>query len=187
MYDSPEWLELLLAAVYQLLLLPDQASYIKAIEHVLRAYEYTNKEQEREIVRALRDLAQEPFFHHISPAARSVALQLLHYVEAYQNRQEWLVATDALLEKVIHAPSFPTELLADICRRRGQAYRSLGKEEYASENFQQALKLLEPTNYNGRGWVYFYSKNYREALAYHNQALEQNPRCRRIHWPGMGL
>src|SRR5260370_13393649 len=65
-YHSSEWLELLLAAVYQLLLLPDQASHIKGIEHVLLAYRHTNREQERESVRALRHLAQEPSSHHTS-------------------------------------------------------------------------------------------------------------------------
>ena len=174
-YHSSEWLELLLAVVSQLLLLPDQVSHIKAIEHVLLAYEHTNEEQEREIVRALRELTQEPSPHYISPAARSVAMQLLHYVEAHQNRQEWLAATSALLENVIHIPSFPSELLTNIYRSRGLAYRSLGKEELASENFQQALKLLDPTNYNGRGWIYYYSGYYREALAEHEHALEQNP------------
>jgi len=175
-YNSSEWLELLLAVVSQLLLLPDQASHIKAIEHVLLAYKHTNEEQEREIVRALRDLAQEPSSHHISPAGRSVAMQLLHYIEAsYQNKQEWLAATGALLENVIHLSSFPSELLADIYLSRGQAYRSLGKEELASENFQQALKLFDPMNYARRGWVYFFSGDYREALAEHEHVLERNP------------
>ncbi len=178
-YHSSEWLDLLLAAVSQLLLLPDQASHVKAIEYVLLAHEHTNKEQEREIERALRDFAQEPSSHHISPTARSIAMQLLHYVEPYQNkyqnRQEWLAAIGALLEKVIHMPSFPSERLANIYSRRGLAYRSLGKEELASESFQQALKLFDPMNYVGRGWVYFNSGYYREALAEHEYALEQNP------------
>jgi tetratricopeptide (TPR) repeat protein len=175
-YGSEEWLELLLAIVFQLLLLPDQASHIKAIEYALLAYEHSSSEQEREIVRVLRDLAQEPSSHHISPAARLVVMQLLHYIEAYRNKQEWLAAVDALIEKVIHVPSFPTEITAYIYRSRGLAYKFLGKKELASENFQQALKLFNSTDYFNRGLAHLYSGNYTEALIIHEQAIEQNPR-----------
>ena len=69
-YRSEEWLELLLAVVLQLLLLPDQASHIKVIEYILHAYHgHTNKEQDFAIARVLRDLSQEPSSHPISPTA----------------------------------------------------------------------------------------------------------------------
>lgn len=54
---SDEWLEVLLALVSQLLFLPDRASCIKAIEHVVRAY-HTSREQLTVIAKALRALAQ---------------------------------------------------------------------------------------------------------------------------------
>jgi len=44
-YLDEEWLELTLALAYQLFLLPDEASHIKAIEQVLNAYEYAQQER----------------------------------------------------------------------------------------------------------------------------------------------
>jgi tetratricopeptide (TPR) repeat protein len=178
-YHLEEWLELLLAVVLQLLLLPDQASYIKAIEYILHAYEgHTSNEQDTVIAKVLRDLAQESSAYHISSAARWTATQLFLYIEADLASPEGLAASEALLEKVAHAPSFPSELLADIYYRRGRAYNQIksgfSNRELAIENYQQALKLFETTNYNKRGWAYFSSGNYREALACHNQVLEQN-------------
>jgi tetratricopeptide (TPR) repeat protein len=178
---STEWFRLILALVSQLLCLPDEASHIKAIEHILYAHPQTNKEQLRTIARALRDLSQEPSFHYVSPTAQSVAVQLLSYIEAEvginrQGSQEWLAASDALLEKIRDVSSFSSELLASIYSTRGNVYRSLGEKELANENFQQALKLLGPMNYFDRGWVYFYSQNFQEALAFQNRALEHNPR-----------
>jgi tetratricopeptide (TPR) repeat protein len=175
-FSSKEWLELFLAEVSQLLLLPDQASHIKAIEHILQAYDRDiDGEQNIAIARALRGLSQEPSPHHISPAARKIAIHLLQYVDATFSSQESLAAADALLEKVAHAPSFPSELLVGIYRRRGRIYNYLQEKELARENFQQALKLLEPTNYRVRGKVYQESGDYRGALASQNRALEQNP------------
>jgi tetratricopeptide (TPR) repeat protein len=179
-YNSEEWLELLLAAVSQLLLLPDQASHVRAIEHVLHAYDgHTNKEQDAAIARSLHDLPQEPPPHSISPATQLVAIQLLHYVEADRYSQQWLAAADALLERVMHVPSFPSKLLAGIYWWRARVYNNLDTQlfnrELATKNFQQALKLFESTNYYQRGFAYFYCGNYQEALASHNQALEHNP------------
>jgi tetratricopeptide (TPR) repeat protein len=178
--NSREWLDLVLALAYQLFFLPDQASHIKAIEHVLNAYHgHTNEEQNREVVRALRDLSQEPSPHSISPTAREIAVQLLNYVETDYGSQAWLTAAGTLIEKVAHVPSFPSGLLAGIYYRRATAYNytrsELFNREIAIENFQQALKLFESTNYFDRGFAYFFSGNYREALVVHEQALEQNP------------
>jgi tetratricopeptide (TPR) repeat protein len=108
-------------------------------------------------------------------------MQLFHYVEDFDDTnqlksQEWLEATDALLKSVIHLHSFSSELLAFIYYMRGRAYRVVGKKELALQNFQQALKLEDPTNYAQQGWVHFYSQNYQEALAFQNRALERNPR-----------
>lgn len=48
-YQANEWLELVLALVYQLFLLPDETSHIKAIEQILKANEYTSRAQDGEI------------------------------------------------------------------------------------------------------------------------------------------
>ena len=178
-YHSEEWLELLLAVVFQLLLLPDQANHIKAIEHIVHAYhEHTNQEQDSAIARFLRDISQEPSPHPISSTALEIAVQLLHYVEDYFS-QSGLAAAGSLIEKVAYAPAFPSKLLAIIYYRRARAYNNTRSElfdrELAVENFQQALKLFESTNYDERGWAYFYSGNYREALVVHEQALAHNP------------
>jgi tetratricopeptide (TPR) repeat protein len=178
-YRSEEWLELLLAIVSQLLLLPDPTSHIKAIEHVLLAYEHTNKAQEREIMRVLHDFAWQSSSHHINPAMRLVAIQLFHYVEAGQDKQKWLEATDALIHKITNIPLFNQKTIARIYYKRARVYNrrntELFNKERANENFRLALKLFEPMNYYDRGFAYFYIGNYQEALVVHNQALEQNP------------
>ena len=174
-YYSGGELELLLAVVHQLLLLPDQANHSKAIEHILNACSgHTHKEQDTAIARALRDLSQEPSPELISSAARDVAIQLSLCVGTDFGSQEWLEASGALLEKVVDVPSFPSELLAGIYRRRGNAYRYLQEKELALENYQQVLKLLEPTSYSERGRMYWESENYQGALASYGHALEQN-------------
>jgi tetratricopeptide (TPR) repeat protein len=180
-YSSEEWLELLLAAVSQLMWLPDQASHIKAIEHILYADNHTTQKQRGATVRTLRDLSQVSSPHGVSLVAQAVTRQLLHYIEADRDSQEWLRAADALLEKVIPIPSFPSELLAHIYLGRAYAYNRTRSEfhnsKLAIENFQQSLKLLEKTNYAARGWASFYIGNYGEAFLIHNEALEQNPQA----------
>src|SRR5207248_7307247 len=79
-YQSAEWLELVLALVQQLFLLPDEASHISAIEQILNTFEHT--EQTGEISRVLRDLAQEQPNSQVSTSARQMAGQLLSYIEA---------------------------------------------------------------------------------------------------------
>src|SRR5207237_1895395 len=82
-YRSEEWLEVSLAVVYQLLLLPDQASHIKAIEHILRVFHwYTSAEQDKEIARLLQATSQNLSADRMSSQAKQTAMYLLHYVDS---------------------------------------------------------------------------------------------------------
>ncbi|WP_236065081.1 tetratricopeptide repeat protein [Reticulibacter mediterranei] len=179
-YRSEEWLEQLVAVISQLLLLPDQACHIKALERILHAsYEHTDKEQNREIVRALSDLSQKSTPYPLSPVAHEIIIYLLCYINADHGSYEWLEAGNALLKKVIHAPAFPSTVLAKMYYKRGRAYNNMDNKFFdkklAIDDFQQALTLFEEKNYFDRGFAYFYSGNYREALAIYEQALEDNP------------
>jgi tetratricopeptide (TPR) repeat protein len=199
-YSSVEWLELTSALVRQLLLLPDEASHIRAIELVLNVYEHT--EQTSEIARVLRELSQK----------QPLANLLLQYIELNLASQEQniLVAAQNLLEKLIDKPTFSSVLLASIyCKRglayfslkkyqkaiedldlrakldpnyvwvyvnRGVAYRNLRENQRALEDFDYALRL-DPhyaQAYAERGITYRYLQKYEQAINDFNLALAQN-------------
>jgi hypothetical protein len=121
-YTSTGWLELALALVYQLLCLPEDGSHTSAIEQVL-AIVHTAKHKE-EIIYVLRECFQEPPLSLIHVSARTLAGELLHYLEADLASQEFLAAVSALGERVSRAPTFPAPLLARIYGKRGMAYCS---------------------------------------------------------------
>ena len=111
-YTSTGWLELAQALVYQLLCLPDDASHTSAIEQGLVVV-HTAKHKE-DIISLLRECFQEPLQCLIHVRARTLAGELLHYLEADLASQEFLAAASALGERASRAPTFPAPLLARI-------------------------------------------------------------------------
>lgn len=109
-YASTGWLELAQALVYQLLCLPDDASHTSAIEQGLVVV-HTAKHKEA-IIYLLRECFQEPPQSLIHMGARTLAGELLHYLEADLASQEFLAAASALVERVSRAPTFPAPLMA---------------------------------------------------------------------------
>jgi tetratricopeptide (TPR) repeat protein len=161
-YASVEWLELTSALVRLLLLLPDEASHIRAIELVLNEYEH--REQTGEIARALRELSQK----------QPLANLLLQYIELNFASQEQniLVAAQGLLEKLIDKPTFSAVLLASIYCKRGLAYFSIREFQQAIKDFDSAIEL------NSRlAWVYCFRGLAHRNLDEYQQAIQDFDRA----------
>ena len=174
-YRSAEWLELVLALMRQLFLLPDEASQIKAIQQVLDACEHAK--QTEEIIRVLHEISQEQSSNQAYAGAREVARQLLQYIEADQASNEFLAATNYLLEKVSVEPSFAPELLTFLYHKRGIAYRLTENFQDAIQDFDRAISL-GPTNadaYYNRGLAYVDLREYQQAIEDFNRVLDLAP------------
>ncbi len=173
-YGSAEWLELVLALAYQLFLLPDKFSHIKAIEQILIAYEHSD--QRGEIVRSLRELSQDQPSNQASKGAQQTTKQLLQYFEADTGTQEFLTAANSLLEEVAHEPSFSAELLASIYSSRGDAYHSLEDYQRAVADYDCAIALNSSNAdfYFRRGNAYRHLKDYQRAVADYDCAIALN-------------
>jgi len=179
-YDSAEWLELVIALLNQYLLLPDEASRNRAIVEGLRMYTRVQGRGEivkvvrEEVLRLLKLLSQQPFNSQLSLSIRVVIAQLLQSGEPELGGQEFLLAANFLIEKVSHDPVFPTELLALLYRGRGEAYNALKEYDRAIENYDRAIEL-DPnaaTLYDYRGDAYYALEKYERAFEDYNRAIE---------------
>jgi tetratricopeptide (TPR) repeat protein len=176
-YRSPELLELMMALAYQLLLLPDEGSHIKAVEQILIVYKHAKTEQIGEVVRTLRGLSQEQPGNQANSRARQTAQYLLQYIGDNPKGQELVAAANYLLELIDREPPFSTELLARIYRGRGRGYMNLKQYQQAIADFDRAIEL-DPTDvitYINRGRLYFGLKKYEETIASLERALELDP------------
>jgi tetratricopeptide (TPR) repeat protein len=174
---STDWLELTRALVYQLLCLPDDTSHMSAIEQCL-AITYTAQHKEA-IIALLRACVQEPPQSLVNAGARTLAGQLLHYLEADLASQEFLDAADALIERVSGAPAFPAPLLARIYGKRGMAYCSRSEYQRTIADFDRAL-ALDPTYawaYVLRGMAFSAGEEYQRAIADFDRALTLDARA----------
>jgi len=174
-YTSTGWLELALALVYQLFCLPGDTSHTSALEQSL-VIVHTAKHR-ADVISFLRACLEEPPQGMIDGSARTLAGQLLRYLEADLASQEFLDAASALVERVSRAPAFPASLLARIYGRRGTAYSLRGKLKLAITDFDQAL-ALDPA-YGGvsllRGMASSSSSEYRQAIEDFTRALALDP------------
>jgi len=177
LYDSAEWLELALALIYQLFLLPDEVSHIDGIEQVLNAYKHTG--QPGEIIKVLRDLSQELQNSQTNTGARQIARQLLRYIEAdlADQDEELLAAANDLLEQIAKKPSFSPELLADIYRKRSSTYLALNEYQQSLEDLNRAIKLDPKVvkTYILRGQAYLFLNEYQRAIKDFDRAIKLNP------------
>jgi len=175
--DTLEWLELVLALIYQLLLLPDESSHIKAIEYAFRANRHVK--QRGELIKMLRELSQEQPANRATSSARRTAGQLLDYIEpGSPDPNVFLVAIDDLLGKVTHEPSFSPELLATLYVRRGRIYQNRRELPEALSNFNRALEFDPKATwtYTFRGNVYRWMDEYQQAISDFDSALELHPK-----------
>jgi tetratricopeptide (TPR) repeat protein len=172
---------LILALVSQLLLLPDEASHIKAIEQVLyvlthRQVEPVHVERVGEIARTLRELS-ETSINSTDLRAQRVIQHLCQWFEPTTRGKEDLEVYSFLLNTVAHEPSFPPELLAVLYRWRGQVYNYAlkGHHQQAIDDFHRTLALLDPTAHRDRGKAYGDLGEYQQAIHEFNRALELDP------------
>ncbi len=172
MYSSHPWQELAIALIQQVFLLPDEDSHLLGIAYVLRMYEHSA--QDDELIRVLKTLAQESD-QQVATHAQLLARQLLQYIEenTEEHYQHWLSVANALLERVSHVVSFPSDALAYLHRQIGRAYRRAGEYQPALEAFNRAILLLpnHANSYSGRGETYRLLKNYTQALADFDKAI----------------
>lgn len=174
---SATWLELVLAQVHQLFLLPEETAHIQAIKQILRAYRYTNTSSE--IIKALRELSGEQYLKQTASGSRDYLQLLLQTIGAdWKDSQEDLVAarsaTGLLLEKLINTPSFPKELLALVYGRRGWIHDYLDEYEQALADFNCALEL-DPDSIDihyGLARVYGEHEDFRSSITTYDRALE---------------
>ena len=171
-----EWLESVLALTDQLLSLPDEDSHVQAVQQILNAYQHTDAEQNAEIAKFLRELSQKRAIQ-INTNAQQVATCLLQYIEADARSQDRMIAATTLIEKVVHFPSFPSALLAQIYSDRGWAYLNLKEYGQAISDFNCALDLKPDYAwvYGSRGLVYRILKDYERSIADFDRAIELNP------------
>jgi len=143
-YESAQWLELMLALAHQLFLLADEGSHTQAVEQILDAYDHAG--QTGEIVKLLRDLAQGSAHSQVSASMQQSAKQLLKYIELQYSEDEgapqgFLAAVQYLLEQVANERSCSTELVASLYYQRGVAYERLKQYQRAIADYIQAITL----------------------------------------------
>jgi tetratricopeptide (TPR) repeat protein len=146
-YHAPEWQELVQALAYQLFLLPDETSHVKASELVLLAYHKTG--QAEEIVGFLQELAQRQPGNTVGDSTREAAKQLIQYIEADLGSEEFLAAANFFLEKEAHEPVLTPDLLQHLYHKRGVTRLLLNEPGVAIEDLNHALELA-PNN----AWIY---------------------------------
>lgn len=178
--ETSESLELLLAVTYQLLLLPDEASHIKAIEYAFRAERH--RKQHGELGKMLHELFEEQPANLATSSARRTVGLLLHYFEAGAHNQnvlvDLLVAIDDLLGEVAYESSVSRKLLATLYQRRGMIFHSREELPEAISNFNRALEFAPKSTsiYTERGNVYRWMGEFQQAIRDFDAALELNPK-----------
>jgi tetratricopeptide (TPR) repeat protein len=166
-YTSRSWKELVFALIQQVFLLADEEGHLLGIEYVLRMYEYTTRDSE--LIRILNSLFSNEPEHQATTHAQSIVQHLLQYMELdpKDHYQQWVAATNALLEIVSRIPTFPSDVIAYLYRHKGRVCRLVKDYQNALVNFNHALDLLP--NYAticvGRGLVYRFMERYEEAVA----------------------
>ena len=171
-----ETLELVVAVITQLFLLPDHASHFKAIDHVLHAViGNTNPEQDKEIAQVLHKLFNAYPKSQTSIHAREVVELLLQYIET--DSESHVSAITALLDRTGLALAVSTDVMARLYHTRSWDSFDLNKK-YALADFDYALQLNPnlANAYTGRGWCYFYQREFGQALADFDRALQLDPK-----------
>src|SRR6266487_857177 len=178
-YKTAEWLELVLALTYQLLLLPDEENHINAIEKILEACRYTNAKQDGRLIRLLRGIAEDEPTNIANTHAKQFAKYLIQYIETSPNKRvlEFLAVTSFFIEKLSQRAPFKPFLLARIYYDRGCTYASLKRYEQAFADFNRSIELNSSFDqiYVSRGEIYEKLKDYNNALVDFGSALQLNP------------
>jgi len=166
-YTSPHWRKLEIALIQQLFLLPDEASHIKGIEHVLLVFRHTM--QTEEFTRVLRIIASKESGNLALPSAQQITEKIALYMEedAYDIYQERLTTLGLFLEKVPCISSFSPEALACIYLYRGRIYGKYKRGILALADLDRALALAPQYTQalRRRGATYQRMGRYAETIA----------------------
>ena len=179
MYRSNHWLELVIALLYQLFLLPDRANHMKAIEHTLDAYRHMNREQTRRVIEVLQELLEKQSLVQTQHIAQEAVKLLLDYIEADFDKkpQGFVAAANDLLKKAENEQSLSPHLIGIIHRKLGKMYGTWGDYHKAIYHFTCAIELnsKDKKSYNGRGRCYIELKEFSAAIKDFQRALEPHP------------
>ena len=96
--ETEAWLELALAFIWQLFLLPDDEKHLRATKLVVQAIGRGKDETRNDRVnRALSELSDTPNVE-LSEKARSIVRTLLIYIDAAIDGKAWQIASAALIK-----------------------------------------------------------------------------------------
>ncbi len=160
---------------------PNDVYYCGAIGYVIRAY--ANVRRTEEIIKVLRDLAQDQDNALTDTKARIIAKNLLICLQADLTSREFINANSYLLERAAREPSFPKEVLAVIYRMRGQAYTALHEYRQAIQDLNQAIALYDKDafEYICRGIASRLLGDYQHAIEDFGTALTKNPNSTQVY------
>ena len=172
-YTSDSWEELVFALIQQVFFLPNEESHLLGIEYVLRIYEHTPRD--KELIRILHSLSSSEPEHQATIHAQSIVKHLLQYIEIdpKEHYQQWVSATNALLENISRIPTFPSDIIAYIYRQKGHACTLIKDYQSSLVHFNEALTLLPNYTriYSCRGGTYRLMERYEEALVDFNRVI----------------
>jgi len=185
--SSAEWLETTLALVYQLFLLPEEASYVEAAVQILAAYERTR--QPEEITTVLSNLSQESLHSLVGERPRLIVRSLLNYIEADRagEKEKMVGAIKEVLEQVAPKHSSISDVLrpgvATLYCKRGNVSLLLKDYQGAINDYARALRLDPGSGeaYLGRGVVYKHRQLYERAIADFDRAIKLDATCARAY------
>lgn len=179
-YKSAAWQELALALAYQLFLLPDETSHIRAIEQIVDVLDHIDRAKEEEVGKILRDITQTHPDNRLSQNARHIISRFLSSIGTDLDNQEALAAITYLLKKV-ELGAFPSpKSLAALYNARGLIYDEINQHQQALADYGKAIELAPAIadkaiyHYN-RGETYYSLKDYEKALIDFNKAIELEP------------
>ncbi len=173
-YTSNSWQAVVIAFIQQTFCLPDEKSQLLGIEYVLRMYEHSTRDQDDELRRVLMSLLSYKSDQHLTENVQDTLKHLLQYIEKNANdHRQCFLAVDSLLDQVLHASSFSSEVIAYIYQYKGHIFRKRGDHQNALVDYNQALTFNPGyiNAYSGRGETYHLMKRYEDALADFDRAI----------------
>jgi tetratricopeptide (TPR) repeat protein len=175
--EVEEWLELALALVPQLLLLPDEERQVQAIGLVVQAIGTEWETNRSEKVSNVLLVLQGELGRQMTERARRMVKHLVSYQSQATEKPEWYEAVQEFIQKMLLSPQNFLEALVLLHFIRARAYREQEEYEKALQDFQQILEL-DPQYTRAwyhRGITLQKLKRHKEALAAYEEAIKLNP------------
>ena len=176
-HEMEEWLELVLALVSQLLLLPDEEELVHAIELVVQAIGTELETSHREKVGKVLQSLQNGLRFQMTNRTRKTVETLISYQEGKADKPEWYEAINELLRKNPLSLKYSTKTRIIFYFRRADGYSEQKKYEESLLDLDKILEL-DPQNaraYNRKGNALSDLERYEEALVAYDQAIQLDP------------